>query len=146
MTAVAGTGGLPAAAAKRLDGWALAWIGIFAFCVICFLLRSQWPWLVQYPKEWVPPIDTVLNDGMREVVGWFKFLFRALSWLLEFPMLWLRGLLHWLPWPAVVLSATAMAHAAGGRRLAWFTALALLYMVITGYWDESMVTLALVGI
>jgi glycine betaine/proline transport system permease protein len=146
MTAVAGTGGLPTAAAKRIDGWALVWAGIFAFCLLCFLLRGSWPWLLQYPAAWVAPIDAWMNDSMREVVGWFKFLFRALSWLLEFPMLWLRGLLHWLPWPAVVLAATAMAHAAGGVRLAWFTALSLLYMVVTGYWDESMVTLALVGI
>ena len=39
-----------------------------------------------------------------------------------------------------------MAHAASGWRLALFSMLASLYMVVVGYWDESMNTLALVGV
>jgi glycine betaine/proline transport system permease protein len=131
---------------QRVDPWLLAWIATGLFCVLCFALRARLPWLVVYPEEWVPPIDEALNVAMVSLVGWFKWLFRALSWTLEWPMVWLKGFLHWVPWPAVVIAAAVMAHAAGGRRLALFTALALLYMVVVGYWDQSMVTLSLVAI
>ena len=39
-----------------------------------------------------------------------------------------------------------LAYVAGGRRLAIFTVAALFYMVATGYWAESMNTMALVGV
>jgi len=72
-------------------------------------------------------------------------LFRAISGLLDWPMTGLQALLHWLPWPATIAGSVVVAHLAGGARLAVFTLCALMYMVIVGYWDESMNTLALVG-
>ena len=56
------------------------------------------------------------------------------------------GPYKWLPWPATIVVFSAMAHAAAGWRLAAFTVVSLLYMVVVGYWDESMNTLALVGV
>ena len=61
-------------------------------------------------------------------------------------MRWVQGTLHWLPWPATIAAFTVLAYAAAGWRLAVFTTLALGYMVVTGYWDASMNTLALVAI
>ncbi len=147
MTAIAGLPPETAARAERgVDPWCLAWLGIGLFSALCFLLRGRYDWLVIYPEAWVLPIDDVLNVAMRQFVQWFKWLFRAVSWLLEWPMTGLKGLLHWLPWPVVVAAATILAHAANGWRLALFTLAALLYMAIVGYWEESMVTLSLVGV
>ncbi len=147
MTAFVATGGDPARLARsRLGVWPTTWLAILGFALLCFWLRPRLGWLVQYPDGWVLPIDAVLNVAMRAVVDWFKWFFRAISWCLEFPMAWLKGLLHWLPWPAVLLAVTVTAHAASGWRLALFAALSLLYMVVIGYWDESMVTLSLVGV
>jgi glycine betaine/proline transport system permease protein len=39
-----------------------------------------------------------------------------------------------------------VAYAAGGAGLSAFSILALLYMVVIGYWDETMITLSLVGV
>lgn len=147
MTALVAAGGDPARASRaRVGGWPAAWLAILAFAILCFWLRPRWEWLVQYPEGWALPIDEALNVAMRAAVEWFKWFFRAISWVLEFPMAWLKGLLHWLPWPAVLFAVTLLAHAASGWRLALFTALALLYMAVIGYWDESMVTLSLVGV
>ena len=92
------------------------------------------------------PFADWVNFATAWFVGTFKWLFRGLSDLLELPMAWLRDLLIWLPWPATMVIIVTMAHAAAGWRLAVFTAVALYYMVAVGYWDESMNTLALVGI
>jgi glycine betaine/proline transport system permease protein len=59
-------------------------------------------------------------------------------------MNWTRVALQWLPWPATITAIALLAYAAGGRRLTIFTVIALAYMVIVGYWDESMATLSLV--
>jgi glycine betaine/proline transport system permease protein len=148
MSAIAGTpNDVAVSTERRVHPWPIVWIGIALFSALCFALRSEQGWMVVYPEQWVPPIDEFFNVAMREYfIPWFKWLFRAISWALEWPMIGLRDLLHWLPWPVVVVGTTLMAHAAAGWRLAVFTALALLYMVVVGYWDESMVTLSLVGI
>jgi glycine betaine/proline transport system permease protein len=100
----------------------------------------------KYPEEWVLPINIWINAAMDWFVRTFKGLFRIIAWLMDFPMQGLAGLLQWLPWPATVAIITILAHAASGWRLALFTCIALMYMVVTGYWDESMNTLALVGL
>ena len=61
-------------------------------------------------------------------------------------MIGLQDFLHWLPWPVTIVLAAIFAHFIGGWRLALFTSIALFYMVIIGYWDESMNTLSLVGV
>ena len=76
----------------------------------------------------------------------FRWLFGAMSWLLEWPMVGLQALLQWLPWSATKAGFAFLAYVAGGRRLAIFTVAALFYMVATGYWAESMNTMALVGV
>jgi glycine betaine/proline transport system permease protein len=150
MTVAAGTpGDFTGFAGRRIDTWLMVWLVLAAFVAACMALAygGKISWLMALPKEWLPPIDEHLNYLMREIfVPVFKPLFRAASFVLELLMVGLRDLLHWLPWPVMVIVATIMAHAASGRNLAIFTAVSLLYMVVVGYWDESMVTLALVGI
>ncbi|MGH6931253.1 MAG: ABC transporter permease [Dongiaceae bacterium] len=76
----------------------------------------------------------------------FKWLFRTVTWLLDGPMRALQGFLHWLPWPAALLIVGVLAWVAGGTRLMAFALAALVYILMVGYWDESMNTLALVGL
>ncbi|MEE8534011.1 MAG: ABC transporter permease subunit [Alphaproteobacteria bacterium] len=147
MTAAADTGaGAAPGPARRVDPALIAWIVAAVIAVVCFSLRDEVGWLKAYPKAWVIPFDVWMNVAMAWFVDSFKWLFRGMSWLLDWPMTWLRGLLHWLPWPATIVVFSAMAHAAAGWRLAAFTVVSLLYMVVVGYWDESMNTLALVGV
>ena len=144
MSALEGFRGEVAAPKRRIDPALIAWIVIAVIAVVCFSLRDELRWLKAYPKAWVIPFDQWVNLGMDWFVINFKWLFRAISWVLDWPMVWIRETFHWLPWPATMVIFCAMAHAASGLRLALFTFVCLLYMVVIGYWDESMNTLALV--
>ena len=130
---------------RNFDPGLVVWLVTGVAVVALFALRGQYEWVTKLPKELVIPLDAWLNVFMEWFVARFKWLFRAMSALLDWPMTGLQGLLHWLPWPATIAGSVVVAHLAGGWRLAVFTLGALMYMVIVGYWDESMNTLALVG-
>ena len=72
--------------------------------------------------------------------------FRAFSAALDVPMSAVRDLLNWLPWSVTLALLTYVSYVVSGWRLALFTFLAILYMVVIGYWSESMNSLALVAI
>ena len=80
---------------------------------------------------------------MIENLGW---LFRSISWLLEWPIKAVRWVLNSVPWSVSGFLFCVIAYAASGWRLALFTLLSVLYMVVIGYWQESMNTLSLVAI
>ena len=130
---------------RNFDPGLVVWLVTGVAVVALFALRGQYDWVTKLPDELIIPLDVWLNAFMEWFVARFKWLFRAMSALLDWPMTGLQGLLHWLPWPATIAGSVVVAHLAGGWRLAVFTLGALMYMVIVGYWDESMNTLALVG-
>ena len=99
---------------------------------------------MSYPGDWVVPLSAWINATMDWVVRHFQWLFRSVTWLLEYPMELIQDLLQWLPWPATLVGFTFVAYMAAGWRLATFTVIALSYIVVLGYWSESMNTLALV--
>jgi glycine betaine/proline transport system permease protein len=139
------TGGQARVAARlRIDPALAVWIGVAVFAASCFFYRSKMTWLVSYPEAYIIPLSEWLNTLMQWIVDNFRWFFRGLSWLLTWPITWCKGLLLWMPWPATMALFTMLALAASGWRLAVFTCLALFYMVVIGYWDESMNTLALV--
>jgi glycine betaine/proline transport system permease protein len=129
-----------------IDRDLLVWIGVGVVAVVTVLLRGELPWLVRYPADLVVPFADWVNAFMNWFVPNMKWFFRALNWLLTWPMDWLRDLLQWLPWPATLAGITVAAYVASGWRLALFSFLALMYMVLVGYWSASMNTLALVAL
>ncbi len=142
MTA-AGLTGAPART-WRPDTGLLIWLAAIAFTIICLVLRDRVAWIALYPAAWVLPVA----DGINLFTDWFNGLFqpffRAISFALDGPMRGLQALLQWLPWPAVMLLVGATALRASGWRLALFTIASLAYLILTGYWRQSMNTLALV--
>ena len=129
---------------KRVDSGMILWMVVGTFMALTFALRSQWPWLVTYPKQWTVPLADWINTGMDWFVETFRWLFQIVSGILVWPMGWIQDLLHWLPWPATLIGFAVLAYAASGMRLALFTAASLFYVVVGGYWDKGMNTLALV--
>ncbi|MCZ6720059.1 MAG: ABC transporter permease subunit [Proteobacteria bacterium] len=131
---------------KRLGaGWSV-WIVTGGLAVLLFILSGQIDWMASAPKIPVLAVADWINLFMDWFVDNFRGLFKAISWALQGPMGWLRGLLLWLPWPATVAIVAIICHAVGGWRLALFATGATLYMVVVGYWTQSMNTLALVGV
>ena len=49
-----------------------------------------------------------------------------------------------IPWPLMVFVIVLMARRAAGMRVAVFSALALAYLGVFGYWEKSMSTFSLV--
>ena len=124
----------------------LTWFGLLAFMLVLLAVRDQAGWLVTYPENWVLPLNDALNAAMKWMVdntGWF---FRGAAALLGIPMGAVQTVLQWLPWPVVIALCAVAAHAAAGWRLVIFTVISLMYMVVVGYWSESMNSLSLVAI
>jgi len=131
---------------ERLPKSFVPWLILGIATAVCILLIDSAPWLATYPDAWVIPLDKAIAAISAWFVDNFKWFFRAISWLIGLPMSAIHALLTWLPWPVTISFFVLFALRFGGRKLALFTFCALAYMVIVGYWDESMNTLALVAI
>lgn len=123
---------------------ALAWAAVLLAAAAALILREQTARLSQF-GDFNREIVGATNAVIEWFIGNFKWLFNAVSTVLEWPLFWLQSLLHWLPWSVTVTAFAALACAAGGWRLAVFAVASLMYIVLTGYWHEGMNTLALVG-
>ncbi len=130
----------------RLDRATLNWFALLGLTLILLALRNHAAWLITYPADWALPLSDALNTAMNWLVdntGWF---FRGVAVVLGVPMSAVQVVLQWLPWPVVIALCAVAAHAAAGWRLVIFTVIALMYMVVVGYWSESMNSLSLVAI
>ena len=122
------------------------WLIILALTVISLFLQEHLTWMSKYPKNLIVPFADWLNFWMEILIKYLGWFFLSISWLLEWPIKGAQWLLHSLPWVVIVFLISLTAYIASGWRLAFFTLLATFYMVVIGYWEESMNTLALVMI
>jgi len=130
----------------RIPEGFLPWIALVAGSILVVFLVDHVPWLSEYPKQWVVPLDNVITAISKWCVANLKWFFRAISWLIDIPMTGVHAVLTWLPWPVTISFFVLFALRFGNWKLAWFTFAALGYMVVVGYWEESMNTLSLVAI
>ena len=131
---------------RILSRWAAIWIAVALAITLLTLLSPSLPWAVSVPKVLVLPLADWLNAATEWIVNMTQPGFRLLSWLLTQPMVGLQAILGGLPWFFLAVSATVLAWRAESWRLALFAALGSLVTVGLGYWDETMNTLALVGV
>lgn len=131
---------------RTSDRWFYHWLGVLAFTLVLIALRGQYAWLVKYPVDWQIPLAQWLNALMTWFGAATGQFFRGIAWLLSFPVSGIKTFLHAVPWAVLIAACAIVAHYASGIRLAIFTTLALLYMVVIGYWTPSMNSLALVAI
>ena len=126
----------------------LDWIwAVLVLATLALLaLQDTAGWLVAYPEAWVVPITPWLNAVMQWCVDTVGPAFRAFSAAIDVPMTAVRELLSWLPWSVTLTLVTFATWAVAGWRLAAFAFFAVLYMLVIGYWTESMNSLALVAI
>lgn len=122
----------------------LPWIVVLIVTTTAISLTGQIGWLAKFPKELTIPVHQWINMFMDWFIVSFKWFFRSINWVLAWPMDGAQALLQWLPWPATTTLFCVTAYIASGWRLAVFTAFAMFYMVITGYWLPSMNTLGIV--
>ena len=122
------------------------WIGVVGVTILCLWLQGDWKWLSEYPGDWVVPVSDWLNAIMDWIVKYSGWFFLGVSWVLEWPIDAVRVVLNALPWSVTTFVVCVVAYAASGWKLSLFAFLSMLYMVVIGYWFESMNTLSLVAI
>ncbi|MDP5349071.1 MAG: ABC transporter permease subunit [Paracoccaceae bacterium] len=130
----------------KTDRNSLHWLGVIAVTLVCLALQREWVWMAEYPKDLILPLSDWLNAVMDWIVDYFGWFFLGISWALEWPIKAVRFILNALPWSVTTFLFCTVAWAASGWKLAAFTLFSMLYMLVTGYWSESMNTLSLVAI
>ncbi|GAA6209232.1 ABC transporter permease subunit [Cognatishimia sp. WU-CL00825] len=123
-----------------------AWAALVTLIVgvFCLSFESQLAWLIKWPAAWVFPVHDWISSGLGLVLGWFKPLARGLSWLLSIPMDGVGWILGETPWPIIIAAVTALGWRLGGWKMAALGAVGFGFVLVSGYWAQSMRTLALV--
>ena len=116
----------------------IQWSFVIIITIALLLMQNQFSWIKEFPKEYIIPLSSVLNTGMNWVVEYCGWFFKGISWFLEWPIKWVRVILHFLPWTVTVFLFCLVSYIASGWTLVLFTLLSTLYMVCIGYWVESM--------
>ncbi|MCY4148638.1 MAG: proline/glycine betaine ABC transporter permease [Gammaproteobacteria bacterium] len=75
----------------------------------------------------------------------FAFLFFGISRAIRIILDGVETLLVGTPWPVVMAVIIIFAYRSAGSRVAIFTAAALCYLAVFGFWQKSMATVALLG-
>ncbi|MEM7529803.1 MAG: hydroxymethylbilane synthase [Pseudomonadota bacterium] len=119
---------------------------VVAVGALCLLLQPYAPWLVAFPAAWTVPATDIVGAGLEAVLNAIKPVMRFVSWLLSFPMAWANAILAGMPWPFVIGLVTAVGWHLGGVRMAALGFLGFGFVLMSGYWTESMNTLSLVAV
>ncbi len=122
----------------------LLWGGLLLFSAIIMIFGNDTKWLLVFPESLQIPIADYLDTIMLVFVDLFKWLFRFVSSVLDWPMRGVQSFLSWLPWVTFASLVTFIAWQGGGRNTGILTLILLLYILIVGYWYEGINSLSLV--
>lgn len=122
---------------------ALATLGVG---LVCAALGPALPFLVTWPAAWTLPATDWIGAGLGGFLETVKPAARVFSGLMAYPMAAANAALGATPWPVLIGLAAAIGWRAGGARLAALAAAGLCFVLGSGYWAESMNTLALVAV
>ncbi len=139
--------------------WQYAWMAAIAVAVALYFLREQLPWVDVYPKEMHLPIIKWIGITSKWAIDGLFDTTRAISAVLRVPIEFSISLLDRgfvvgesdgavslppLSWVGIIAAVAIACHAYAGRRLAIVAALCFLFLAISGQWESSMRTLALI--
>ncbi|MCA0869372.1 ABC transporter permease subunit [Seohaeicola saemankumensis] len=113
---------------------------------LCLALEPVAPWLGAWPTAWTLPATDWVGTVTEAVLQAIKPVARWFSRLLSYPMNGADWLLNITPWPIVLGVTTAVGWLLGGVPMALLGFLGLSFVLASGYWSESMNTLALVAV
>jgi len=135
---------------RKRDWWIL---GATVALILLVLLLNVMPFEIgAFPAEWNlglrQPIDALQSwiIGNRAASPLFVYFFDPLSDAIDIGIRAIEGFLLWLPWPVLLGGIFLLGQKLGGLRLALLSLLGFLYMGLVGLWEESMQTLALMGV
>ena len=76
---------------RGLDPGLVAWIAVGLFAILCFLLSENHPYLIAVAPEQAVPIAAWIEVAMTWFTEHTRFVFRGVTWLLSWPLEWLRS-------------------------------------------------------
>ncbi len=112
--------------------------------IICVALSGAAPWLVTWPAALTVPMTEWIGTGLGAFLEAIKPGARFISYLLDFVMAGANALLVDTPWPIIIGIVTALGWYIGGLRMAALGFIGFTLVLLSGYWAQSMNTLALV--
>jgi glycine betaine/proline transport system permease protein len=122
-------------------------VAIIPLTVYRFTIDAVPSWMSQFPA---PPdiysssarwLEAAIDDAARSGAGTFDGIVLLVRQILDGISLALIG----TPWPVVMTVIVVVGLRSAGPRVAIFTAAALAYIALLGYWEIAMETVALVG-
>ena len=125
-----------------------------AFCILVVSVTayrfssSQVPeWLKNVPADpqWRRHTETMVDNGFQWLTESFSGLFGGITWVIRLLLDFLEVVMVGTPWPIIMAVIIFLAIRIEGVRVAIFTAAALSYLGILGFWEKSMLTVALLG-
>ena len=105
-----------------------------------------------FPEEWRIPLAEWINQARRWVINnqtthaLFLAVLNPISDTIDYSLRWVEAALLWLPWYVVVAATGMVATSILGFRGGLLTAAGVMYFGSVGLWEESIQTLALMGV
>ena len=128
---------------------ALAFIAaVYAVTVYRFTSPEPPAFVVDFPvasAEYHDPIAASIDGGFDWASANYAIFFRGISKAIRVVLEGLETIFVKTPWPVVMTVIVVTAWRLAGPRVAIFTAAALAYLAVLGYWERSMATVALLG-
>lgn len=122
-----------------------------AFCyplaIYRFATSAPPTWLQEFPAatELRNQISRSIDAGVSMLADSLSGVFSGVTMAINALLNLLETCLVVTPWPIVMAAILAIAWQVAGRRVAVFSAAALAYLAILGFWEKSMATVALLG-
>jgi len=123
---------------------ALGYLATLMIAILTLAFRDQLTWIAEVPESFSIPFTDWMNVGITEFNQHFRAVFHAVAAALDWEMRVVQSALISVPWPVLVVFLTSIALRIAGPRLAALTGATCLYIVLVGYWKETLDTLTLV--
>ncbi|HXH04226.1 MAG TPA: proline/glycine betaine ABC transporter permease [Candidatus Competibacteraceae bacterium] len=143
---ITGRGPIGCSAGRGLLG-----LGLYAFAggltVYRFAAAEVPALLAAFPahETWGQSIAERIDEAVDWATEAFAGLFDVITWSVRGILQFLEAIMVSTPWPVMALLIGLLAWRLAGRRVLIFTALALAYLGLFGFWEKAMSTIALVG-
>ncbi len=125
-----------------------------AFCILAygfsayrFAAAAPAAWLTVAPanRDWQAALSSGLDRLMEEISRVGEGFFGAITGAISLVLDGLAYALAGMPWPVTMAIILILAWQLAGPRVTIFTAAALSYLAVLGFWEKSLETVALLG-
>jgi glycine betaine/proline transport system permease protein len=99
---------------KNIHSDFILWLGIIIATLALIVTQDHITWFSSYPKVLIVPIDSWLNTGMGMLIAYLGWFFMGISWLLEWPITFVRIILQSVPWSVTSFVVALIAFIAAG--------------------------------